>query len=176
MHKEDKDRLNVLIKRISNGEKEAFNDVYSLMYNVLYCFLKKYWNDKEVIKDAIIATFETIFEKSKTKLFFNNCYNWILTIAHNHLRNIIRKECRTIHIEEIDINQSYDLDLNSLSLKLILDSLSKIDQELVYLKYHSGLKLKEISKLTKISESTLKRRYNLIYKYIKENLEKDGRA
>ena len=56
MHKEDKDRLNVLIKRISNGEKEAFNDVYSLMYNVLYCFLKKYWNDKEVIKDAIIAT------------------------------------------------------------------------------------------------------------------------
>ncbi len=176
MTSEDKTRLNKLIKKVSLGEREAFDDIYSLMYNVLFCFLRKYWSNEEVIKDAIIATFETIFEKSKTKLFYTNCYNWILAIARNHLRNLIRKENRTISLDEKFSSEIYNIDLNTFSVKILLDNLSDIDRQLVYLKFHEGLKLKEIAKLTEISESTVKRRLNLIYDYIKENLNEKERA
>lgn len=91
VNKNLKRQVNVLVKRISEKDELALEELYNSTYKIIYSFLRRYTNNKEIIQDTISMTFITVIEKSTTKMFYVNCFSWILTISKFHLFNNLRK-------------------------------------------------------------------------------------
>lgn len=172
--KELKRTVNTLVKRISDKDEFALTELYNCTYKLIFSFLRRYTNDKEVIKDTISMTFLTIIEKSKAKLFYINCFSWILTISKYHLFNNIRSNNKCDYIDESDIKE-FTSDCSGLSfdVKLAIDKMSEFDRKILYLKFHEDLTIEKMSKILKVSVSTIKRELKVIYSELKEELKNE---
>ena len=168
MKEEDKNKVNILVKRISKGDEVAFEELYVLVYDVLFSFLKKYYYDLEVIKDVIAATFLLIVQKSKGKIYYKNCYNWILTIARLQLNNFGRKEHKTTEVDYELVDYKQEPNLDKLTVNIAFDNLTELDKRIMNLKDIEGYSIDEIVKITKLSKSTINRHYKKAKDYIAE--------
>lgn len=168
MTDEQKKLVNKLVKEISKNNKESLEKLYTLMYRVLFCFLRNNCNNDSMIEDVINETFIVVINKSK-KLIYKNCYSWILSISKNILNNYLRKY-NNLNVSEPyndDIsNEYYTFDFN-VELQQCISKLDKQSQEIIYLKYYAGLTNVEIAKILKISLSTVKRKVNLSLNILK---------
>lgn len=162
--------INRIIKDIANGDDASFENLYASMYKVLFCFLKKYCGDDEIIKDVIATTFLIVIEKSTSKLTFKNCYNWILTIAKNQLLTIIKKEKRIISIEQSNLKPYVKINDEKENLKSAIYKLNYKNRQILYLKYHEKATLKEIAQTVNLSQSTIKRRLKSTLDKLKEDI------
>ena len=127
--KEEKQRINTLVKSLKENNEDALSELYQIMYREIFLSLKTYSNDTHMIEDVISQTFLSIIEKSKTIIFYTNCYSWIIKIARFNYLNTNRKyhkesyidseetfeDCstKTPTTEELSINYA----MNKLSLK-----------------------------------------------------------
>lgn len=176
MTKEDVKEINYLVKKIKNDDEEAFTILYKKMYKILFGYLRRFTKNEDIIKDTISSTFLIIIEKSKTKIFYNNCYCWIVSIAKftilKNLRNI-KKEVSIEHYENHleDLNHKYEIFEEKISFNSLLKKMNSIDKCIVFLKYYCEFKNVQVAKLTHLSLSTLKRRLNNIKLFFKENLK-----
>lgn len=159
MSKEDKLRINLLVKEIGLGNDEAFEELYHLIYKELFYFLRKYNYDTEDIKDVIENTFLVIIEKSKNLLFYKNCYSWIFKIAKYQMFNFNRKLKPEVRIEDVNFKLADKKDtFLDVSLSFVVDKIPKDLKLIFYLKYKNNYTINEITKITKLSASTVKRR------------------
>lgn len=176
MTKENKIRINQLVEQLSLNNLSAFDELYAIIYEPLFCFLKRYQYNDDIVKEAISETFSYLIDNAQTRLFFINCYSWILTIAKNKLRNISRKEhSDNVSLDELVNVPSEKYYCDQITDRLILDSItSKLpiqDQRLLTLIYQQDLNYAQISRIMKISKSTIIRRHKEIKLYIKENFK-----
>ena len=44
-----KKRVNFLIKEVSHKNENALEELYNLTYKIIFCFLKRYTNNSEII-------------------------------------------------------------------------------------------------------------------------------
>lgn len=167
----DKNEINTLTKLVGNGDKEAFEVLYSKMYKILYNFLYRRSLNPDNIEDIVSSTFLIVIQKSKNKLIYKNCFSWILTIAKYQLYNFNRKFKKLTFDEDIIDRCSTRYDMNKISLRMEIDKLSKPAKQILYFVYYLKLPYKDISKILNISISTLKRRINDIIKYLQEKYE-----
>ena len=171
MDKITKDKINLLVNSIANGDDEAFEQLYFLTYNVLYSFLKKYNKNDEIIKDVISQTFLIVIAKSSTLNNFSNCLGWILTIAKNCLFNEVRKSTK-YEISAEDFNLiTPEPNMDYLSIKEIIETFSQQDKNIIYYKYYYGYSNQEISQKSNCSVSTIKRKLKKIIDHLKNNLK-----
>lgn len=171
--KDLKARVNYLTKELTNKNTDALTELYSILYKPIFRFLRRYSANDDIIKDIISMTFVTIIEKAQTKMFFTNCYNWILTIAKYHLFNVIRKENKSDNFEEnfeIEDKCKTNIDI-VITIKSFIQSLPHLEQRIIYLKFYEEVKINEIAKILSISVSTVKRKLKEIKILIKENFE-----
>ena len=176
MNKDIKKKINILIKEISHKKEDALEELYNLTYKIIFSFLKRYTNNIEIIKDTISMTFITIIEKATSRLFYINCFSWMLTISKNHLFNNLRKFNQSYYIDETKEfdNLTYEVSDKSLDVKLAINNLSIIDKQILYLKYHQDLNINSIAKILSLSPSTIKRKLKTIYNKLQEDLN-DGK-
>lgn len=168
---EKKTRINLLVKEIGKDNIEAFEELYHLIYKELFYFLKRYTYDKEDIEDVIDKTFMIVLEKSKNLLFYENCYSWIFKIARYQIFNKNRKIKPEISLEDIKVENIETKDIFSdIYMRWVVDKLPKDLKLIYYLKYREEYKLNEITKMTKLSVATIKRRIAKIKEILKENM------
>lgn len=173
---EDQQEINELVKKLKYDDMRALDLLFEKMYRVIFLFLKKYCYDDEIIKDVIEETFVIVFNKAKGKLYYKNCYNWILKISKYTLFNFIRKfkKEESLDDDEMDIEVFESITSRYegyVELNLILENLSPFNRELFYLKNYNGLTFNEISKVMKVSKTTIQRRYASLKKLINEVLK-----
>ena len=171
--KELKSRVNYLTKELTNKNTNALAELYNILYKPIFRFLRRYSTNDDIIKDSISMTFVTVIEKTQTKIFFTNCYNWILTIAKYHLFNVIRKESKADNLEEnfeIEDKRKTNID-TEITIKSFIQSFPHLEQRIIYLKFYEDVKINEIAKILSISVSTVKRKLKEIKILIKENFE-----
>lgn len=165
--------INSLVRRIGQGDDVAFDILYERLYKLIFHFLLQLSNDIETIKDAIQTTFEIVIRKSRTKMLYTNCFGWILSIARKTMYNVNRKNKKIQFSDKID--QVFVCDTNNyfqknILLKFAYDKLNREQQFLLYLIFYEEMTYNEISKIMKISTTTIKRRKKEIIDLLKEDL------
>jgi len=168
--KEDKQEINELVSRLQNNDMEALDKLYTKMYKRIFCFLKNFCFDDEIIKDAIENAFITIMNKAKNKMFYTNCYAWILKVCKFTLFNLNRKYKKEDDYGEYDYEMQDNHSANSfdfIEVESLLRDLPELERRIVYLKVYQNMSYTEISKILKVSESTLFRRYKRVRAYLK---------
>lgn len=172
VNKNLKRQVNVLVKWVSEKDELALEKLYNSTYKIIYSFLRRYTNNKEIIQDTISMTFITVIEKSTTKMFYVNCFSWILTISKFHLFNNLRKLNKECYIDanEEAKNLSYEYSSSHMDIEFAIDKLTEVEKQILYLKYHEDLTIVAIANILKLSTSTIKRELKIIYSRLKEEL------
>ena len=167
----NKSEINSLVKLVGGGDWEAFKQLEDKMYKILYRFLYKYCYNPETVKDVISTTFCIVIEKSKEKMFYSNCFSWIISIAKNQMMNYLKDNKPYVYTDKIEDFGEMDNFITKLSLKQAVNTLNKREQHLIYLLYFEELKQKQVSKLMKISIPTLKRHKKEILHHLKRQVQ-----
>lgn len=172
--KEEKHRVNTLVKLIKQNNDEALSELYQIMYREIFLNLKKYTYDTYMIEDIISQTFLSVIEKAKTMMFYTNCYSWILKIAQFNYLNTNRKYHKESYIDNEEIFEDSSTKTpttEELSINSAMNKLSVKDKNFLYLKCYKFLTFKEISKALHISESTAKRNFERIKEILKKEID-----
>lgn len=152
-----------LIKKAKNGDKEAFTTLMLSLEKELYKIAKTRLKSDDDIYDAIqetiIEAFKSIKKLKKTEAF----KTWIVRILINKTNDIFRRRKTKKEVSFEDIN---DIEMRSLHNSENIDELLDFNFVRKKLKYEDGLIIilyymegfndKEISKILKIKENTVK--------------------
>ena len=165
------------IKSIADGDREALARLYEAMSKEIYVFLLTFCKDKYTAEDALQETFISIYESAKSYTIFNNPRAWIFTIAKNKAINIVKKDSRTVSIDDEMIEESNleNTIIDRMQLDALFSVLSDQDKKIVVLHAVYGFKHREIAEMLNLPPGTIMRRYKQsIDKMKKKDRESNG--
>ncbi len=154
-----------IIKRIKNGDKEAFNMLIRIYQQRIFRLAYCYFQNKEDAMEIVQETFLRVYQKIK---YFNeerNFQSWIYRIASNLCVDYYRRLHKQDKLfdklkEEFIVSRTSEKrtrisDFKDI-LKKSLQFLPRKQKMIFIMKNYEGLKYKEISKILKISVGTVK--------------------
>ena len=161
----------------SNEDKEIFTKIYEqyrpLMERTATRILKEPSDIEDAVQNAfvqIICHFDKIYEIPREELPF-----WIISIVKNEARAILRKNSRTVSLEDWD---RLTEDINDISgyteLVDLFTRLPKTYRSVLELKMLHGYTDKEIAKRVGISETAVSSRATRGRTLLREIVEKEG--
>lgn len=169
-----------LLIAISNGDNDAFNELYSRYKDrLLYYFYRMLFQDKEVAKDFTQEIFIKIINKPhlyNPKMKFST---WIFSIANNMCKNEYRRQDirkNTIACDNPDSFNNEDLNDENHEpvIKLIfkyLEGFDEFQKSSFLLKYREGFSIDEISEILELPVGTVKSRLFYTRKKLQENIK-----
>ncbi len=157
----------ILIKRIQNGDTEAFETLVRKYYQNIYSFCVRRCNgDTTLASDLTQDTFLKLIEHIQQYKFTGKFINFLLTIAVNTCNNHFKKKSHDLAgMDGIsDVQSNIDISEETLrkeynqTIQQALDRLPDIQKEVVILRFYHDRKLKEIAAITGVSLPTAKSR------------------
>jgi len=161
-----------------NNFEEIYNKTYNDILKYIICKCRNFDDVNELMQDTYIELYQALSNKKSIKVSDENAY--IRGIAKNiinkYYRDKYEEKANILYISKenenkIHIPSYYDFDENIINKENIvkiwdyLNNKNILIAKIFYLYYALGLKITEISKELKISESTVK---NYIYRTLKE--------
>ncbi|MGL4912665.1 MAG: RNA polymerase sigma factor [Romboutsia sp.] len=175
-----------LIKKIKKrNSKSAADELISKYYKEIYVYVYKQISDKELSMDLtqeiFISVLKSISNFDESKASFRT---WLYRIATNKVVDYFRSKNYKYNTttETIEDTQIYDETDFTVSLEHkedvekiqnIVNKLSSEHQEIFRLKIFLESTFIEISEILKIPESTVKTKYYLIIKKVKNEFNKN---
>lgn len=171
-----------LIEKAKKGDKEAFTElIYGIrhdLYKIARCRLACEDDIEDAIQETIIKTFKYIKRLNKNASF----KAWIITILINNCNTIYKKnKDRNISFESLELERTYQKmeeykGLDDLDFYLTLKDLNYDERIVLILFYLEDYSIKDMSKLLKTNENTIKTRLKrgkdkIKNKYMKGNEE-----
>ena len=169
-----------LVKKAQKGNEEAFTQlVYETrhdLYKIARCRLACEDDIEDAVQETMINAFKNIKKLSKCESF----KKWIIKILINKCNHIYKKnKSRNISFENEEIsnvyyqNERYDK-LEGIDFYVVLHGLNYDERITLTLFYLEDYSIKEISKLLKANENTIKTRLKrgknkIREKYLKGN-------
>lgn len=151
-----------LIKRAKNGDEEAFTKmVYGIrqdLYKIARCRLSCEDDIEDAIQETMIVAFKNIRKLKKVDAY----KKWLIKILINKCNYIYKKNknrndlVNTINPEETTVKNERYTELEELDFYSILKDLTYDEKMIITLFYLEEYSLKEISKVLKINENTVK--------------------
>ncbi|MDP3149485.1 MAG: sigma-70 family RNA polymerase sigma factor [Ignavibacteria bacterium] len=146
-----------LVKRIKNGDRNAFKELYKNNVSPLFMFMKQFSIDNSKVEDwvqrAFIKAYENINRFDGISLF----KTWLFKIAINEMKMDFRKAnpIKNISVDEVEIaSEMEDRDLQwELVMKDWLLELSEAKRMVFILYEIEGYSHAEISEMLNIKES-----------------------
>lgn len=175
------------LRKIKRGHREYIEefteDIIRKYYDEILHFCVYQLHDIDSAYDITQETFLR-FIKNMDKLEYKNLKGYLLTIARNLCVDYwkVCKREKTIDFEKcfnrtsssanvFDSNETYEQVENSMMLLEILAKLPPEQREVVVLRYYNDMKLSAISKIQKVSLSTVKSRLRLGIERMKQFME-----
>lgn len=161
----------------SNEDKEIFTKIYEqyrpLMERTATRILKEPSDIEDAVQNAfvqIICHFDKIYEIPREELPF-----WIISIVKNEARAILRKNRRTVSLEDWDGFAEHIDDISGYTeLVDLFTQLPKTYRSVLELKMLHGYTDKEIAKKVGISETAVSSRATRGRTLLREIVEKEG--
>lgn len=157
----------ILIRRIQNGDTEAFETLVQKYYQNIYNFCVRRCNgDTTLAADLTQDTFLKLITHIQQYRLTGKFINFLLTIAVNTCNNHFKKkspdlvDMDTLSTVESNVNIAEEI-LRQEDTQIIqqaLDQLPDIQKEVVILRFYHDRKLKEIAAITGVSLPTAKSR------------------
>ena len=159
-------------------DKEQFCENIHLyeksMYYLAFSLVRNDADAAEVISEAIYRAYSNL-NKLKNQTAFKA---WILKIVHNTAVEMIRKNSKTVPMEDIEdnIQETIHYDLTTkITLKEAINQLKQPYRTVVILFYYDNLSIIEISKITNSSivsvKKQLSRARNMLFEALKEDFD-----
>lgn len=148
-----------LVEKAKNNDKTAFSELIMTIKKELYLIAKTKLKNDDDIGDAIQ---ETIFKSYKNikKLRDNSMFKtWLIKILINECNNIYRKKSKfTISYEENEMEKylSTNDESENTEFEILIKDLDNEEKLILTLYYCSKYTVKEISKIRRIKENTIK--------------------
>lgn len=172
----------ILIRRIQNGDPEAFETLVRKYYQNIYQFCVRRCNgDTALAADLTQDTFLKLIEHIQQYRLTGKFINFLLTIAVNICNNHFKKkspdivDMDTLSAVPSNLNISEEV-LRQEDAKIIqqaIDRLPDMQKEVVILRFYHDRKLKEIAAITGVSLPTAKSRLKQGLDKLKRYLDKE---
>ena len=168
-----------LIRQAKCGNEKAFIELIDSIKIDLYKIARTRLMVNDDIEDAVQETMIEAFNSLK-KLRNNNLFKkWIIKILINKCNKVYKKRMNNISYEELDAekfvgNNFTEHVISDLEFDDMLKNLNYEEKIAVVLYYLEDYTTKDISKILKTSENTIKSRLRRAKVKMKENYERDG--
>ncbi len=172
-----------LVKRLKNGDIDAFEALYKLYSLRLYHFGLKYFQSEVEAEGLVQDVFTKVWEKRfslKTELSFRS---YLFTISFNLIRkSFIRKSRFREYLKTQKAREEFDLDtINQIDYQSMVDYLNTLVNRLperrkqIFIKSKiENLSVKEIALKMGISPKTVENQLTSAIKFIKSNWHNDN--
>ena len=169
----DKKYLNRLVKKIKAGNKECLTDLYEEMrlflFNFIQCKVKNKHSSEDIVQEVFIVVMENI-QKFNNK----NVFSLLLTIASNKIKSFRRYGKNEVYWEDFSgFYYEYDALTIEFYLKCAIAKLNKKDKTIMSFRFFKEYTFKEISFVTGIPETTIKRRVNVFKIQMQKELKNE---
>ena len=165
--------MELLVKKAKKGDAEAFIELIEKnklsMYRVARGFLK----EEEDVADAMSETVLTCYEKVGSLRQDAYFKTWMIRILINHCKDILKKQKRSISVEDIPETEARVPDSESLEFRELIEPLREQDRSIFTLYYVYGLKVKEIAACMEMKENTVATRLKRGREALREELNAD---
>lgn len=176
-----------MFHKVKNGDDESFKAIYESTYRSQYFIALNYLNDSYYAQEAVQNMYITFYKHINDIKNDMAIIQWMNTTTINECRTIIRKEKLNNRVDIQDFEDSItdeshnpeETYRNKQEAEILNKALNKLEpdiKELIIYRFVDNLKIREISKITKLSNSTInryiKKGTDKLKKYIK-NINKD---
>ena len=153
-----------LVKKAQKGNKEAFTElIYEIrhdLYKIARCRLSCEDDIEDAVQETMIEAFKNIKKLKKEESY----KKWIIKILVNKCNRIYSKsKNKNISFENLELDNTYShsenyQELDNIDFYLILKDLNYDERMSLTLFYLEDYSIKEISKILKTNENTIKTR------------------
>lgn len=170
----------LLASRIREGDSDAFAELYSATYDMLYRRVYYFLHDPEDIRDALQEIYISVYKNIGSLKLDRLLLPWMRQIAYHVCCDMLRdfKASREMHVElsddttppqaaDITYQKIYDRDAWN-RVRSTLDGCSVQERQAFLLRYENGLKLEEIASFMGVSLASVKRYINSARAALKE--------
>ena len=166
--------IDINVRKAKVGDKEAFKKLIEenkiSMYRVSKAILNKEEDIEDAIGESILKAYKNI-SSLRNEAYFKT---WLIRIVINESNNIYKKRNREIAMDtEHFINMEHRDFYKDFSLYDAINSLEDDLKITTLLYYFEDLKYKDIAKLLKIKEGTVKSRLSRAKQKLYEILKED---
>jgi RNA polymerase sigma factor (sigma-70 family) len=164
-----------LWKRYLSGEGDALESILRNHYNLLIQYGKKFTDDIDLVKDCIQNLFLSLWQNRINIHETPSVANYLLKALRNRLQRELSKNKNLISVDDnfMGFRQNFQTELSpeaklileeqtyllAEKIKLGIKSLSKRQQEIIYLRFYLNASSEEISDIMEISRQSV---YNLL--------------
>ena len=158
------------------GDVEGFENLYSHLYEPLYCFLFRYTREEQLSIDIVQDTFERLqYVKDDFDQYRGTVKAFLFQIAYRQMINKLnrRKKWRTL-LPFLTPTPSYSLSSDEkLTVQQAILKLPDKQRGVILLAYYHDLPQEEIAQILSIPLGTVKSRLHNAMKALKEELKED---
>lgn len=152
------DKIQYLVRKAKKGNQESFCVLIEMIKNDLYLIAKTRLKNEDDIADAIQDTIIICYNNIKFLRKENSFKAWSIKILINNCNKIYKKynnENISIEYDENLLGSVENTD-EKLNFEDLIKDLNSDEQLILTLYYYSRYTTKEISKILKIKENTIK--------------------
>ncbi len=157
-------------------QKEWFCDSVreheAAMYTLAYSILHNQTDAAEAVSEAIYRAYSRL-DTLRSKHAFKP---WMLTIIHNTSVEIIRKNEKTVDLEQAEqiATPSDGVDINTkLALRDAVEKLEQPYRTVVVLYYYENMSVNQITQITGTNSAAVRQQLSRARKMLKEQLKED---
>ena len=155
----------MLIRRILNGDKDAFETLVKKHYGNIHAYCYRRTGDEQVAADLTQEVFLKLVASIYNYRFSGKFSNYLFTIAVNVVTDYFKKRKPAAEFPEEDIPSSADTPeqtaVKNERDRVLYDRLRGLpdfQREAIILHYFHGLKARDIAKITGVPLATVKSR------------------
>lgn len=166
-----------LVKRAKNKDEKAFDELILAIKEEMYLIAKtRLYNDDDIadaMQETILQCFKNLHRLKNNKFF----KTWVIRILINECNKIYKKKSKySISFEDkefekyIEVEENYD---ETIGFDVLIRNLDSEEKLILTLYYCSGYTTKEISKILKKSEGTIRSKISRSKDKLKKQYEGD---
>ena len=158
---EAKKNITEILIRLKNGDDTALKDLYDSLHREVYFLALSILRNKHDAEDVVQNTFLTVNENIKKYSNYASGKNWVLTIARNKALDLYRSNSRIVKIELenlVSFPAEYDEEYSDIFEKVLME-LNEKERQIVIMHLMLDLTHREISKIIKAPEGSVRRNY-----------------
>lgn len=176
-------------RKIQQGDEEAFRQLYDQYADLLYGYGMKIAGDDALVTDAIQSLFVYIFEKRKTCAVPQSISAYLCVSLRHMIVNALKKENSGVYksLDELDANEypfELEIDIETAIIRSELEkeqlevlqkelnSLTKQQREVLYLKYYKKMDSEEIARVMGLTSRTVYNTTHMAITRLRERLSK----
>ncbi len=167
--------IDVLIKKVAQGDMEALKILYESMRKPIYFYALRLSNSPETAEDVMQDTFISIMRSCGGYVSSEKGAAWIFTIARNRVIDYQKKQKTTLPIEDIEtaVNPSDPINdfIDGNSFMEILAPLNTKERDVVVLRILSGFSLTQAARELNMPKGSAFWTYSNAMKKLKKALK-----